>query len=612
MIQARNLSKTYGQQVLLNQASFVMGKGERLGLVGRNGHGKSTLFKMILGVEAPDDGFLDRPKKYQIGHLEQHLKFEMPTILAEAVAVLPVHEGGWKEEHKAEAVLMGLGFSREDLSRPASVFSGGWQIRINLAKLLLQEPDLLLLDEPTNYLDIISVRWLQKYLCAWRGELILITHDRKFMDAVCTHTMAIHRKSFRKVEGNTEKLWDTILAEEEQFTRTQEAVSRRRAELEDFVRRFKAKATKAAQAQSRVKMLEKLGDASELENIASLEFRFRSAAFPGRRMLEAENVGFAWDNSNYLFQGLNLHVAKGDRIGIVGPNGKGKSTLLRVLAAELDASQGQVKHNDNLATAVFGQTHIERLNPDWTVTQCIAAELSFAEAGRARGLAGLMMFEGDAALKQVSVLSGGEKSRVHLGRILARPANMLFLDEPTNHLDQDSIETLIEAIEEFEGAVFLVTHSEEMLERVCSKLIVFDAGQCFVFEGTYKDFLARVGWQSENKPEDKAVSAAPKTVDRATRAKFVDERAKSLRPLKTKVEQFENKVMAAEELEKELNHKILEASEKGDGAAIAQLGKDLQICQASVDELFMALEEAVLALEDKEKYWHEKAQELGI
>jgi ATP-binding cassette subfamily F protein 3 len=613
MIQIQKLSKSYGEQLLFDQASFVLNPGERLGLVGRNGHGKSTLFRILLGQETADEGGIDQPKSYRIGHLEQHLHFENPTILAEAASALVEHEGGWREDHKAEAALMGLGFRKEDLDRAPSEFSGGWQIRINLAKLLLQEPNLLLLDEPTNYLDITSVRWLEKTLRQWPGELILITHDRRFMDAVCTHTLAIHRRSFRKVEGNTEKLWETILAEEEQFAKQQEAVQKRRAELEDFVRRFKAKATKAAQAQSRVKMLQRLGDSQELEQLASLEFRFRPAAFPGRRMIEIQNLGFGY-TEELLFQELSLIVGSTDRIGVIGPNGKGKSTLLKVLSGDLKATEGEAKFNENTQLGFFGQTHIETLDMERNVVENIAAELAFDEASRARGIAGLMMFEGDAALKPIKVLSGGERSRVHLGRLLAKPCNLLFLDEPTNHLDQDSVETLVEAIEEFPGAVFVVSHSEALLDRLCNRLIVFDAGRCFLFEGGYRLFLEKVGWSqekaemssrvAESVPEQPKISLKE---ERANRAKWVENRSKALKPLRAQLEKAETAIAQTESRLADVNQKLIDASQLGDGAQIAKLGIELSELEKQLEKDYEFYGQATEALDLEQAKWQEDA-----
>lgn len=497
MIQVLNVSKSYGEQVLLDGISLQLGRGERLGLVGRNGHGKSTLIRMILGEETPSDGIIQIPRNYRIGHMSQHLVFTHPTILEEVVSALPEQEGGWKEEWKAEEMLHGLGFSTEDFSRAPSEFSGGYQIRLNLAKLLLDEPNLLLLDEPTNYLDITSVRWLEGFLRTWQDEMILITHDRTFMNLVTTHTAAIHRRKLKRLEGNTFKLAAQIMEEEEQYMRTLENESQKRADLERFIAKFKAKASKARQAQSRVKQLEKMQPKDKLENIANLDFSFREAPFPAKRMMSVRDLSFNYPIGPTLFQELNFEVFMGDRIGIIGPNGKGKSTLLNLLAGELSPVTGEVNTHDSTAMGYFGQTNINRLSPENRVFEEIAEALPLNEKGRARALAGVMMFEYDAQLKKIKVLSGGERSRVMLGKILAQPSNLLLLDEPTHHLDMESIEALEDAIEAFEGAVMIVTHSEEVLRAVCNRLVVFDDGKGFVFEGTYDDFLSQIGWAEE-------------------------------------------------------------------------------------------------------------------
>lgn len=500
MIQIQNLHKYYGEQVVLDQVSLQMGKGERLGLIGRNGHGKSTIFRLILGEETPNGGTISIPKNYRIGHMSQHLHFEYPTVREEVISALPEQDGGWKEEWKADEMLHGLGFSMEDLGKAPSMFSGGFQIRLNLAKLLLAEPQLLLLDEPTNYLDITSVRWLQKFLREWQDELILITHDRQFMNAVCTHSAAIHRQKLRKVEGDTYKLMNQIVEEEEQYNRTADNEEQKRADLERFISKFKAKASKSRQAQSRVKQLEKMEPKEKFTRIESLEFSFRDAPFPAKRLMAVDGVEFNYSKGPTLFKNLAFEVFMGDRIGIMGANGKGKSTLMNLLAGEIQPIQGEVKLHDAVKMGYFGQTNIQRLSPENRVFEEIAESLPLNEKGRARALAGVMMFEYDAQLKKVKVLSGGEKSRVMLGKILAQPSNLLLLDEPTHHLDMESIEALEEAIDEFDGAVLIVTHSEEILRTICTKLVVFDDNQSFVFDGTYDEFLEQVGWAEEKNP----------------------------------------------------------------------------------------------------------------
>jgi len=467
-------------------------QGERLGLVGRNGCGKSTLLKMILGIESPDAGSITAPRGYRIGHLAQHLEFTEENILKEACLGLPEDERD--QEYRGEIILGGLGFSEEDLLRPPSAFSGGFQIRINLAKLLLSEPNLLLLDEPTNYLDILSMRWLTTFLQSWRGELIIISHDRLFMDGVTTHTMLIHRGSIRKMKGPTAKLYEQVQTDEEIYEKTRINEDKKRKELEQFINRFRAQASKAALVQSKMLALERMGKKEELQDEETLDFQFCNSGFPGKIMAELRDVSFAYPGGPDLVSGLSLTLNKGDRIGIIGKNGKGKSTLLRLIANELSPKEGSVTMNQNVGIGYFGQTNISRLDPKRTVEDEIFYSNSKLHRTKIRAICGTMMFSGDDALKKVSVLSGGEKSRVLLGKILAEPTNLLLLDEPSNHLDMESIEALIESLKDYEGGVIFVTHSELILRELATRLIVFQGDTPYLFDHDYSYFLEKVGW----------------------------------------------------------------------------------------------------------------------
>jgi len=290
MLKVSGLEKSYGSQVIFDNVSFVMNPGERIGLVGRNGHGKTTLFRMILGEEEPDAGVISVPNYYTIGHLSQHIHFTEDTVLKEGCLSLPVSEDGIDESYKVETILMGLGFSVDDFNRNPQEFSGGYQVRLNLAKVLVSEPNLLLLDEPTNYLDIVSVRWLTRFLRAWRDEMIIITHDRDFMDSVTTHTMGIHRCKMKKIAGPTQKLYQQIAQEEEIHEKTRIGDERKRAEVEEFINRFRAKATKAKAVQSRIKALEKMEKLDKLADIRTLDFSFKSAPFPGKWLMSATDI----------------------------------------------------------------------------------------------------------------------------------------------------------------------------------------------------------------------------------------------------------------------------------------------------------------------------------
>ena len=589
MIQLQNISKNFASQELFHNLNLKLNAGNRSGLVGRNGSGKSTLFKLILGEETPDSGEIIIPKNYKIGTLKQHLTFSEPTLREEAA--LALSEEMQYDTYRVEKILFGLGFSATDLEQDPLSFSGGYQIRINLAKLLVTEPNLLLLDEPTNYLDIVSLRWLKNFLRAFEGEVILITHNRDFMDSVCTHTMGLVRKKIEVIEGNTHKFYEQLHANDELYTKQKIAQDKKVKELEEFIAKNKARASTAALAQSKVKQLEKMNLLDDLNFDNTLAFDFNFKESPAKIMLEVENLSFGYTPEKILFENISFNIKKGECLGIIGKNGKGKSTLLNTLAKELKALSGDINSHPSIEFAHFGQTNIARLHPDSTVSDEIHSANTKLSTQVIRSISGAMMFSGDAADKKVSLLSGGEKSRVMLGQILAREVNLLFLDEPTNHLDMESIEALTEAIINFEGAVIIVTHSEELLRRVCDRLIIFSRDGAEYFDGGYDAFLSKIGWEEEE--EEKAVKTAPKSNNKENKklkAELVRERNKLTSPLKKKIEKLENSIM---ELEDELstNHQeLIDASNSGDSASLMELSKTVSSKEAKVEEMFLDLE----------------------
>lgn len=495
MIQFDDVSLSFAGKPLFEGVSFTLQKGERCALVGRNGSGKSTIFKIIAKEMEPDSGAVSIPRGYRIGYLQQHIQFTKPTLLEEAATGLPIGE----EEmvYKAEKILLGLGFTVEDFDRSPSQFSGGYALRLHLAKVIISEPDCLLLDEPTNYLDILSIRWLSQFLMRWPGEFILISHDRDFLDQVCTHTMGLHRNEIRKFKGNTIHYFEKILVEEELHEKTRLKVEKKRAHAEQFVERFGAKATKAAQAQSRLKMLEREPTLEKLNALSSLDFSFNAAPFFGEKMLEAQNLSFSYTEEP-LIQHVSFLMGKRERIGIIGKNGRGKSTLLRLINSELKPNSGNLFTSENCKIGYFGQTHIERLKSTHTIEEEISLANPLLSYTQTKAISGLMMFSGDDSLKTMSQLSGGEKSRVLLGKILAKPCNLLLLDEPTHHLDIESIEALIDALEDFPGSVIIVTHSELILRRLnLSQIIICNRNSQTTFLGNYDEFLEKIGWEEE-------------------------------------------------------------------------------------------------------------------
>ncbi len=586
--------------MLFENAGFTINSRERVALFGRNGSGKSTLFKIIVGEEPVDEGEVHVPKHYRIGFLRQYLKFSCATILEEACEGLDE-----SEYYKGEIILEGLGFAPSDLARAPADFSGGYQLRLELAKLMVSSPDLLLLDEPTNYLDIISVRWLTSYLKTWPGEIMLISHDRGFCDAVSTHSALVYRGGLKKVSGSSHKLFEQIAEEEDLHERTRVKQEKERARMEKFISRFRAQASKATLVQSKVKALERMGKMEELSDEATLDFMFSYAPFPGKVPLEVNNLSFGY-HDDLIIKDLSLTLGKKDRIAVIGKNGRGKSTFLKLIVGELQPRSGAVQISANARIGYFGQTNIDRLNPSRRIVDEVQEANENLPVTRIRNICGVMMFEGDDSLKQIKVLSGGERSRVLLGKILAQQSNLLLLDEPTSHLDIESIEALVEALESFEGAVLLVTHSEELLKRLATRLVVFERSGPVVFEGDYDLFLKTKGWDEESDPEGEVSVATPsatasKQEARRDKAEKRQQQSAVLTPLKKKVQGLEHTIAVLEVEVQTLSKQIADASENGKAGDIAALSKNLSETQASLAKTLTEWEVAMEEMESLEK-----------
>ncbi len=610
MIQAKNLSKHFGGQELFDRVSFQLGSRERVGLVGRNGSGKSTLFKLILGELSADSGEITIPKGYRLGALEQHIHFTKPTVLEECIQVLNPDDF---LEHEAEKILFGLGFSDEDMQKNPLSFSGGYQIRINLTKVLLQSPNLLLLDEPTNYLDIVSMRWLKSFLKNFAGEIMLITHDREFMDDVVTHTMGLHRHCLKKIKGDTAKFYEQILQEEEMYEKTRENLDKKRKEMEAFVERFKAKASKAAQAQSRMKALQKMSSMDKLNDLDNLGFHFRFIECPGKQIAEVRHLAFSYDGekNNSLFHDLSFPINREDRIAIIGKNGKGKSTLLNVIGGALDSIEGKVSFHPSAHLGHFGQTNINRLNVENTIAEEIQAENTDLTISGVRNICGTMMFEGDLAKKKIKVLSGGERARVLLGKILAKPANLLLLDEPTNHLDMESIESLTEEIGNFPGAVVIVTHSEIMLRNLATKLVIFHNGNAEFFNGTYDDFLEKIGWESEEtKPNKTFKRKLTEKEIKQRRAEISLERGRLTKPMLEDITKLEAEITKNESLLNRINIELEKATIATDLNKLNDYTHAVGKLNHVIDEIFEKLTNANEKLDFINKKFDKELEQL--
>lgn len=535
MIHLSNISKHYGNKILYRNGSFQINPGEKIGLVGPNGSGKTTIFRLIVGEERADGGTISKSERTVVGYFSQNIEemkgrsaleevkssvggidrvqqrlqilekqlsepledSQMSQVLEEYGDLQAEYErlGGYDLESRAAEILTGLGIGPDDYHRPTESFSGGWKMRIALAKILVINPDVLLMDEPTNHLDMESIIWLEEWLVNFKGSLLMTSHDRDFMNRLVSKIVEVAHTTITVYSGN----FDFYEREKEVRREQLIASSKRQEEMlakeEEFIARFAARASHAAQVQSRIKKLEKIERIEIPKEEQAIQFQWPVPPRGGDEVVKIENLAKVWKKSDgtdkLVFQNANAMVKRLDRVAVVGVNGAGKSTLLKIITQNADPTNGRVILGAGIEMGYFSQNSLDVLNPQNTIVEEVHQRIPTMSLGVVRNLLGAFKFSGDEVEKKISVLSGGEKSRVVLATILARPVNLLVLDEPTNHLDIQSREVLLDAVKKFPGTVMIVSHDRHFLREITTKVFELDQHQLVVTEGPWSYYLER-------------------------------------------------------------------------------------------------------------------------
>lgn len=537
MIHFSNVTKQHGNKVLFQNASFQLNPGEKAGLVGPNGAGKTTVFRLIVGESMPDVGKISKPEKTVVGYYSQSIdEMRGRTVLEEvksAAGVLPKMQeelsklevklaepmdedemmktverygelqaeferlGGYDLDTRAAEILTGLGFPPDEHGRMTETYSGGWKMRIALAKILVLKPDVLLMDEPTNHLDIESIIWLEQWLQNYKGSILMTSHDREFMNRIVSKVIEVAHKTITVYGGNYDFYEREKAIRMEQLIAAAKRQEDMLAKEEEFIARFAARASHAAQVQSRVKKLEKIDRIEIPQEEKQINFEWPVPPRGGDEVVKIQGLGKTWKTpegkEKLVFRGANALVKRQDRVAVVGVNGAGKSTLLKIITGQTEASEGQATVGASIEVGYFSQNSLDVLDPNSTIVEEVHSRIPNSNLGYVRNLLGAFKFSGDEVEKKISVLSGGEKSRVVLATILARPVNFLVLDEPTNHLDIASREALLDAVKNFPGTVMIVSHDRHFLREITTRVFELDKNELHTVDGDWDYYLEKRG-----------------------------------------------------------------------------------------------------------------------
>ena len=639
MIELKEIALAYGARKIFDSVTVVVNKGDRIGLVGSNGAGKTTLLRVIAGEEQLDSGCIIKPRYATVGYLPQEAivagsrplydevesafadvlelrreRDEADEILRSAPVGSPEYSDAIftmgevvrkledaeesKLRSRVETVLHGLGFKPSDMGRPCSEFSGGWQMRIALAKLLLKEPSLLMLDEPTNHLDIESVAWLEDYLCGYEGAIIVVSHDRAFLNSLTNRTLHVSRGRIDSYAGNYDFFEKDSQARRSHLLRAAQNQQKAIEKTEKFIERFRYKATKAAQVQSRVKALDKIERIEvEEEDVSKISFRFPEPRRCGQVVLEVSGVNKAFGGHKVL-GGISFRIERGEKVALVGVNGAGKSTLARIIAGELPADSGTVSLGLNVGMSYFAQHQSDELDRSNDVLTEALNAAPLERKSEVRGLLGAFLFKGDDVFKRVSVLSGGEKNRLALAKMLLKDFNFLILDEPTNHLDMNSKSVLQKALSAYSGTALIVSHDRDFLDPVVGKVMELSPSGLRIFPGNLSDYVGRL--KSEGKIALRSPSRASgekKVSDQKMRRIIAAQKRAEISKIKREIAGIESKISLAES---DLAKVELEMSSPDffkKGAQCASTTEHYNALKSKIDSLYADWEKCASELE---------------
>ncbi|PSR57175.1 ABC transporter ATP-binding protein [Adhaeribacter arboris] len=641
MISINNLDFHFGSRTLYEDASLHIKPKDKIGLIGLNGTGKSTLLRVLVGEYKPDNGTIQMSRDTTLGFLNQDLlsyqtedsillvamqAFEEALVLQKKIEeVLHQFETDYRDElvdvlaklqeqfealdgyniqNKAEEILEGLGFGTEELQKPLKTFSGGWRMRVMLAKILLQKPSLLLLDEPTNHLDLPSIKWLENYLENYEGALVIVSHDREFLDKTTNTTVEVAQQKLNVYAGN----YSFYLEEKELRNEIQKgAFENQQSQIrqaERFIERFKAKASKAKQAQSRAKMLDKL---ERIDDVASdapkVNFKFQFTVQPGRHILRLEHMSKSY-GEKMIFRDTHVNIERGDKIALIGANGKGKSTLLRIIAGD-EQINGKRQLGHNVIMAFYAQHQLESLHIENEILQELIEAGSKRNEMELRGVLGSFLFTGDAVFKKIKVLSGGEKSRVALAKTLISEANFLLLDEPTNHLDMQSVNILIQALEQYEGTFVVISHDRYFVENVANKIWYIEDYQLKEYPGTYHEYEY---WQEQREKNnrkngitiEKSVASKPQTVKTIAPTGNMVNLQQDLKKLNQQLKEVENQIGELENKQVNLENQLADPKIYGNSSRLQETTQQFEILKKELERKNTLWEETVQAIDELE------------